>query len=242
MSDFTFEIPPSEGFFHLLDAVLRIEGQAHVAHLFSGTECSLEASESLGRVRGYCRARINITSPIAKVHLFTDEVQSEIRRVANQIMPSTAGYRVTEIKLISWPAPSQQVTVADLVTRVNRLRGSRAEMEVQIGIAKELMETTCKVILSERHPSLAIGNSRDFNWLWGEVQKVLTLVPSALPEVSREAIGKVLEKLSEQAQTLGEKEWDAKRAGLTVWATTTLMMYLIDSHQPVWQEIGARWP
>ena len=237
MSDFTFEIPRSEGFFNILDAVLRIEGQAHVAYLFSGTKCSIEGSASpVVGVHGHCRARINITAPVAKVHLFTDEVRSEIRRAANQVMPRTAGFRVTEIKLTPSPAQPQQVTVADLINRVNRLRNSRSEIGVRMGTAKELMETTCKVILSERNPSLTIDNSRGLDWLWEEIQKVLTLVPSGMPDASRDATRKVLDKLSSLAQNLADKELDAKRAGIAVWAASTLTTYLIDSHQPLlWQ-------
>lgn len=234
MSHLALRLPPSEGFFNLLDAVLRIEGQAHIAQLFRGSECSLEGSEiRLRGVHDYFRARINIAVPIERVHFFTDEVRHEVRRAANQILAPSADYRVVEIKLIPWPAPaqSQQVTVAELISQVNRLRSSRADIEVRIDTAKELLETTCRVILSERNPTLQVGSGWDIRRLCKETEKVLTLVPAELSRASQDATRKILEKLWSLAQNLGVKERDARQAGMAVWAASTLTVYLIDSHQ-----------
>jgi len=183
MLDFASVIPSCEGFFHLLDAVLRIEGQAHIAHLFAGAECSLEGSAwPLRGVRGCFRARINMAVPIERVHFFTDEVRWEIRRAANQIMPPSVGYRVTEIKLLPFPAAvqSQPFTLTELIGKVNLLRSSGAEMEVRIGTARELLEAACVLILSERNPCLEIGSSWGIARLLTEAEKVLTWVPAEL--------------------------------------------------------------
>ena len=246
MSDFALELPPAEGFFHLLDAVLRIEGRAHIAYLLAGAECSLEGSAS--PLRGSCGricARINMAVPIERVHFFTDEVRWEIRRAANQIMSPSVGYRMTEIKLSPFPAPlqSQPVTLEELIGKVNLLRSSRAEIEVRVGTARELLEATCLVVLSERNPSLEIGSNWGIADLLTEAEKVLTLVPSELSPASQDATRKVLEKLSSLAQNLEMAELDPKRAGVAVWAAATLTMYFIDSHQPpVGQPRGSRWP
>ncbi len=246
MSDFALELPPAEGFFHLLDAVLRIEGRAHIAYLFAGAECSLEGSAS--PLRGACGrfcASINMTVPIERVHFFTDEVRWEIRRAANQIMSPSEGYRVTEIKLSPFPAPvqSQPFTLEELIGKVNRLRNSRAEIEVRKRTASELLEAACMLILSERNPSLEIDSSWGITQLLREAEKVLTLVPAELSPASQDATRKVLEKLSSLAQNLDMAELDPKRAGVAVWAACTLTMYFIDSHQPpVGQPRVCRWP
>ena len=235
MSDFALELPPAEGFFHLLDAVLRIEGQAHIAYLFAGSKCSLEGSAwPLPGVCGCFRARINMTVPIERVHFFTDEIQREIRRAANQIMPPSVGYRVTEIKLWPFPAPvqSQPFTLAELIGKVNRLRSSCAEIEGRIGTARELLKVACRVILSERNPCLEIGSSWGIARLLTEAEKVLTLVPPELSPVCQDATRRILGKLSSLAQNLEVAELDGKRAGVAVWAATTLTKYLIDSHCP----------
>ena len=240
MSYLALELPPAEGFFHLLDAVLRIEGRGHIAYLFAGAECSLEGSAwPLPGVGGCFRARINMAVPIERVHFFTDEVRWEIRRAANQIMPPSVGYRVTEIKLWPFPAPVQRqpFTLAELLGKVNRLRSSRADIQGRIGTARDLLEAACRVILSERNPCLEIGSSWGMARLLSEAEKVLTLVPPELSPVCQDATRKILEKLSSLAQNL-EVELDGKRAGVAVWAATTLTKYLIDSHQPR----GSRWP
>lgn len=182
--------------------------------------------------------------PIERVHFFTDEVRWEIRRAANQIMSPSVGYRVTEIKLSPLPVPmqSQPFTLEELIGKVNRLRSSRAEIEVRVGTARELLVATCLVVLSERNPSMEIIGS---NWgiarLLMEAEKVLTLVPSELSAASQDATRKVLEKLSSLAQNLEMAELDPKRAGVAVWAASTLTMYFIDSHQPSGAR-GSRWP
>lgn len=236
MSDFALELPQAEGFFHLLDAVLRIEGRAHIAYLFAGADCSLEGSASpLPGVGGCFRARINIGVPIERVHFFTDEVRWEIRRAANQILPPSVGYRVAEIKVSPFPAPvqSQSFTLEELIGKVNRLRGSRAEIEVRIGTARELLKAACMLILNERNPSLEIGSNWGIVQRLREAEKVLTLVPPELSLASQDATRRVLEKLSSMAQNLEMAELnDTKRAGVAVWAASTLIMYLIDSHQP----------
>lgn len=185
-----------------------------------------------------------MTVPIERVHFFTDEVRWEIRRAANQIMPPSVGYRVTEIKLSPFPAPAQRqpVTLAELIGKVNRLRRSRAEIEVNIGNARELLVAACLVVLGERNPSLEIGSSWGIPRLLQEAEKVLTWVPPELSPASQVATKKVLEKLSSLAQNLEVADLDSKRAGVAVWAASTLTMYLIDSHQPpIGQDRGSRW-
>ena len=184
-----------------------------------------------------------MTLPIERVHFFTDEVRSEILSTANQIMPPSVGYRVTEIKLFPFPARlGQQVTTQELIGRVNRLRGSRAEIGVRLGAAKELLETTCRLILGERNPSLRVVSSWGVLRLLEETEKVLTMVPAELCQASQEATQKILEKLSSLVRNLEVEGLDARQAGLAVWATVTLTMYLIDSHQPpMGQTRGSRW-
>lgn len=186
-----------------------------------------------------------MTVPIDRVHFFTDEIQREIRRAANQIMPLSAGYRVTEIKLSPFPEPAQgqQVKLAELIGKVNRLRSSRTANEVRVSSARELLKATCVMILSERNPSLQAVSGWGLPRLEIEIGKVLTLVPPQLCRSSQDATQKVLEKLSSLSQNLELTEPDTKRAGVAVWAALTLTMYLIDSHQPpMWQTPGSRWP
>lgn len=239
MSPFTLHLPPSEGFFFALDAVLRIEGQAHVAQLLAGAECSLHGSESqISSPHGYFRATISIAVSRMERLLFGDEIQTEIRRVANQIMPATAGYRVTEIQFHFPGSRALEERFTQFIAQVNELRGSREDIRHRIGRARDLVQATCETILSEKNPALVIGHDCRIPRLLQETQRVLTLVPATLCGASQAATGKILEKLTSLAQNLWEIDLEVRRAENAVWAATILVMYLVDAHRPA---RGNRW-
>jgi hypothetical protein len=115
-----------------------------------------------------------------------------------------------------------------------------------IGTAKELIETTCKTILEERHVSF--GTSDDLPKLVKETRKVLGLVPDSIPDSAKgaEIIRRLLSNLGNIAQGLDElrnlygtghgktgksKGLSPRHARLAVGAASTLIMFLFDTHQ-----------
>ncbi len=115
-----------------------------------------------------------------------------------------------------------------------------------IGTAKELIETTCKTILSQR------GVPLDARWdlpeLVRHTRKVLGLLPEDVPQAAKgaETIRKLLGSLGAVAQGLGElrnlygtghgrdgaaKGLTRRHARLAVGAASTLVTFLFETHE-----------
>ena len=115
-----------------------------------------------------------------------------------------------------------------------------------IGTAKELIESCCKTILSER--KIAIGNSDDIPKLVKATVKELKLTPKDIPDKAKAAdsIRKLLSNLATVASGVAElrnkygtghgKEGSVKglsprHAKLAVGAASTLAVFLVETHR-----------
>jgi len=115
-----------------------------------------------------------------------------------------------------------------------------------IGLAKELIETSCKSIFEER------SETYDSNWdltkLMKETTKLLKLTPSDIPDEIKasKSIKQILGSLSAVVQGIGEirnkygsghgkgnkfKGLQPRHAKLAVGAASTLAIYLLETHK-----------
>ena len=135
----------------------------------------------------------------------------------------------------------------ELHRQIDRMQGAvNDDPGLAIGTAKELIETTCKTILSER------GKLVDDNWdigdLMKETRKLLGLLPDNVPNAAKGAdtIKRLLSNLATIAQGLGElrnlygtghgkhgstKGLSQRHARLAVGAASTLATFLFETHQ-----------
>ena len=133
-----------------------------------------------------------------------------------------------------------------LAEQIRRLEISiETDPSLAIGTAKELIETCCKTILTERGKQLP--RAPDISTLTKEVLKELKLVPDGIPDAARGAdinkrllsnlgtIGNGLAELRGLYGTGHGKHGDAKglntrHAKLAVGAAATLAMFLFETH------------
>lgn len=137
---------------------------------------------------------------------------------------------------------------ADYVSQQINLMESSIEKSphISIGLAKELIETSCKSIFDERKVKY------DKNWelskLMKETTKLLKLTPDNIPNQARAAssIKQILGSLSSVVQGIGEvrneygsghgrdgkfKGLQPRHAKLAVGAASTLAIYLLETHE-----------
>lgn len=136
------------------------------------------------------------------------------------------------------------VYVGQQITRMEAAVNN--DPSLAIGTAKELIESCCKTILSER--DVAINNSDDLPKLVKATVKELRLTPKDIPNEAKAAdsIKKLLSNLATVASGVAElrnkygtghgKEGDAKgltprHAKLAVGAASTLAVFLIETHR-----------
>lgn len=115
-----------------------------------------------------------------------------------------------------------------------------------IGTAKELLETTCKTILSDRR--ILIDKNWDVPRLVKEARKALTLVPSDIPDAAKgaDSIRRLLSNLGTIANSLAElrnlygtghgthgraRGVHPRHARLAVGAAATLATFLFETHE-----------
>ncbi len=115
-----------------------------------------------------------------------------------------------------------------------------------IGTSKELIETTCKTILSER--GVQYDNNSDISKLVKETRKSLGLIPENIPNSKKGAdiIRRLLSNLGNVTQGLGElrnlygtghgkhskeKGLSPRHARLAVGTAATLAMFLFETHE-----------
>lgn len=133
-----------------------------------------------------------------------------------------------------------------LLEQVKRIeKAVDTDPALAIGTAKELVETCCKTILSER--GLKFSPSADIPTLTKATFKELKLVPEGIPEQARgsDVIKRILSNLGTIGNGLAELRGlygtghgkDGKTSGLTsrhaklaVGAATTLAVFLFDTH------------
>lgn len=142
----------------------------------------------------------------------------------------------------------RQILSAEYVSQQINLMESSIENSphVSIGLAKELIETSCKSIFDERKVEY------DKNWelqkLMKETTKLLKLSPDDIPNETKAAssIKQILGSLSSVVQGIGEvrneygsghgrdgkfKGLQPRHAKLAVGAASTLAIYLLETHE-----------
>ncbi len=135
----------------------------------------------------------------------------------------------------------------ELYRQIERIKSAlEDDPALAIGTAKELVETTCKIILSER--GIDYADNLDIAKLVKETRKMLGLVPDNISDSAKgsEIIRRLLSNLGSIAQGLGElrniygtghgkhgqaKGLTARHARLAVGAASTLATFLFETHQ-----------
>jgi hypothetical protein len=134
-----------------------------------------------------------------------------------------------------------------LAEQIRRLEASvERDPSLAIGTAKEIIETCCKTILSER--GKPVTGTPDVSTLTKETLKELKLVPEGVPEAARgaEVIKRLLSNLGTIGNGLAELRGlygtghgkhgssaglSARHAKLAVGAASTLAVFLFETHQ-----------
>jgi hypothetical protein len=140
-----------------------------------------------------------------------------------------------------------KLNAPELRRQIQRLRSSvEDDPGLAIGTAKELLETTCKTILTERE--LPYGPDWDVGKLVKATRKALGLVPDNISDSAKgvDSIRRILSSLGAVAQGLNElrnlygtghgKEGGAtgltpRHARLAVGAAATLATFLFETHE-----------
>jgi hypothetical protein len=133
-----------------------------------------------------------------------------------------------------------------LTEQIRRLEASvQTDPSLAIGTAKEIIETVCKTILSDRGKTLP--GTPDVSTLTKETLKALKLVPDGIPDSARGAdvIKRVLSNLGAIGNGLAELRGlygtghgkhgrtsglTSRHAKLAVGAATTLAVFLFETH------------
>ena len=137
---------------------------------------------------------------------------------------------------------------ADYVSQQINLMESSIENSphIAIGLAKELIETSCKSIFGEREDTY--GKNWDLPKLMKETTKLLKLTPNDIPNEAKAAssIKQILGSLSSVVQGISEvrneygsghgkdgnfKGLQPRHAKLAVGAASTLAIYLLETHK-----------
>ena len=137
--------------------------------------------------------------------------------------------------------------VPHLQQQIDRARNAiEDDPGLAIGTAKEIVETTCKTILTER--GISYAPDVKIPELVKITREALKLVPDNIPESAKgsESIKKILGSLGAVAQGIGElrslfgtghgkegkrKGLSPRHARLAVGAAATLSMFLLETHK-----------
>lgn len=135
----------------------------------------------------------------------------------------------------------------ELHRQIERIRNSiDTDPGLSIGTSKELIETVCKTILTER--GVSFSEDQDVSKLLKEVRKSLGLVPENIPNSAKgaDSIRRLLSNLGSVSQGLAElrnlygsghgkvgnaKGLSSRHARLAVGAASTLVTFLFETHQ-----------
>lgn len=141
---------------------------------------------------------------------------------------------------------AQHLNAQYIRTQIDRMNGAiDGDPRLAIGTAKELIETVCKTILTER--GTTFDPSADIMELWKLARKELALAPDDVPDAAKAAdtVRKVLNSLTSVVQSLAElrnpygtghgpdgkaKGLRARHARLAVGAAATLATFLFDTY------------
>lgn len=151
--------------------------------------------------------------------------------------------------IASLPTMQEAATRFDLPAlqrQIARLRAHEEDPDLAIGTAKEIVETTCKTILTVR--AIPFGENLDITDLVKLARSTLELMPENVPAAAKgaESIKRLLSNLGTVAQALGElrnlygtghgkigtmKGLTARHARLAVGCAATLATFLLETHE-----------
>lgn len=141
---------------------------------------------------------------------------------------------------------TREFDMPELHRQIERMRNSvEDDPGLAIGTTKEVVETTCKTILSER--GISFESDEDIGKLVKETRKALSLIPDEIPESAKgaETIRRLLSNLGNVAQDVGElrnlygtghgkhgssRGLTSRYARLAVGASETLATFLLETH------------
>lgn len=178
-----------------------------------------------------------------------EELIAKCKDIANRLC--SAGPHIQSLK--------QTVKVFDakhLTSQIHRMeRAVHDDPALAIGTAKELIETCCKTILTER--GQAIAANADMSGLTKATIKELKLTPDDVPEASRGSA--VTKRLLQNLATIGSglaelrnlygtghgkhgnaRGLTARHAKLAVGAAATLATFLFETHRETQGSIAGR--
>jgi len=166
----------------------------------------------------------------------------ECRAIANRLVGQKANLQ--PLKEIA-----TQFDAKHLTQQIDRMdKAIDSDPDLAIGTAKEIIETCCKTILSER--GIAMTGKEDIPKLTQMVLKELKLVPDGVPEAKRgrDVIKRILKTLGTIGNDLAElrglygtghgKDGNAKgltprHARLAAGVTATMARFLFDTHKEI---------
>lgn len=195
------------------------------------------------------------TSEVTKmVQLFNDNLKADNFEVVEKTRISEKPIFVGRLKITGKDSIVKKgddlktILNAEYVSQQINLMESSIEVapHVSIGIAKELIETSCKSIFEERNE--VYDKDWDLGRLMKETTKLLKLTPSDIPNETKAAksIKQILGSLSSVVQGIAEvrneygsghgkngkfKGLQPRHAKLAVGAASTLAVYLLETHE-----------
>ncbi len=143
-------------------------------------------------------------------------------------------------------AQTIELGMPEIQRQIERMRSAvEDDPGLAIGTAKELVETTCKTILTELN--ISFKPDEDIGTLVKETRKVLNLVDDSIPDSAKGAdkIRKLLSNLGTISQVLGElrnlygtghgkhgrnRGLSPRHARLAVGSAATLAIFLFETH------------
>lgn len=187
----------------------------------------------------YSLSPFQYTSILSEEDQKTESLIIECKAIAERLMSGKVNLKHLKNSAYSFDA-------SYLLEQVKRIeKAVNTDPALAIGTAKELVETCCKTILSDR--GIEVSSSADIPTLTKSTLKALKLVPDGIPEQARgsDVIKRILSNLGTIGNGLAELRGlygtghgkDGKVSGLTprhaklaVGAATTLVVFLFDTH------------
>ncbi len=188
------------------------------------------------------------------VQLFNDNLQVDNFEIIEKTKISNRPIFVGRLKITGKESIEKKgveikkILNAEYVTQqINLMESSiEAAPHISIGLAKELIETCCKSIFDER--KMVYDKNWDLGKLMKETTKLLKLTPSDIPNETKAAssIKQILGSLSSVVQGIAEvrneygsghgkdgkfKGLQPRHAELAVGASSTLAIYLLETHE-----------
>ena len=212
----------------------------------------------------YRGIRFNDPDHVRRLLRIYDEIVRIVRKgnedLANELNASIRADGINIDNEGKWIVPNTRPDLADLKVAADRLNAASLDAIIHrisdavnrdpalaVGTAKELIESVCKTILSDREPALDT-KPLDFPKLVKETYKSLELLPDNIPDQAKGAASmkRLLSGLSGAVGGLGElrnlygsghgpdgrvKGLTSRHAKLAVGLSTTLAVFLFQTHE-----------